>query len=139
MAAAAARRASVGDLAAIEETLQDLAQAADSPSFRSADRRFHQRVAQASGNSVLVAMVDSLWAQMFTPIFERLGRRTGLLPERRDLARDEHMAIVAAIGAHDPEAARRAMGRHLGNVEAILTGERGDEIVRQGALAEASR
>jgi len=139
VAAAAARRASRHDLAAIEETLLDMARSTDSPSFRSADRRFHQRIAQASGNSVLVAMVDSLWAQMFTPIFERLGRRTGLLPERRDLARDEHMAIVAAISAHDPEAARRAMSTHLGNVEAILTGERGDEVARERALAEASK
>jgi DNA-binding FadR family transcriptional regulator len=139
IAAAAARRASVADLAAIEETLHDMAQAADSPSFRSADRRFHQRIAQASGNSVLVAMVDSLWAQMFTPIFERLGRRTGLLPERRDLARDEHMAILRAVAGRDPEAARHAMDAHLGNVEAVLTGERGDATARESALAEVAR
>jgi len=139
VAAAAALRATADDLAAIEDTVLDMAHAADSPSFRNADRRFHQRIAQATGNSVFVAMVDSLWSQMFTPIFERLGRRTGLLPERRDMARDEHMVIVAAIAARDPEAARRAMDTHLGKVEAILTDERGDATARESALVEASK
>jgi DNA-binding FadR family transcriptional regulator len=139
VAAAAARCAAETDIAAIEETLADMAQAADSTSFRAADRRFHQRIAQTTGNSVFVAMVDGLWAQMFTPIFERLGRRTGLLPERRDTAREEHSAILAALAARDPEGARRAMDAHLRNVEEILTGERPDESARETIVAEAVR
>ena len=139
IAAAAATRASADDIAAIEETLPDMQQSADSLSFRAADRRFHQRVAQATGNGVFVGMVDSLWSQMFTPLFERLGRRTGLLPERRETARDEHTVIVAAIVARDPDAARRAMDAHLGNVQTILSGDRAELAARQPSVVGVSK
>jgi DNA-binding FadR family transcriptional regulator len=138
IAAAAANRAGADDIAAIEATLLDMEHSADSHSFRAADRRFHQRIAQATGNGVFVGMVDSLWSQMFTPIFERLGRRTGLLPERRDMAHDEHSVIVAAIVARDPEGAHRAMDVHLGNVQTILSSDR-SEPARREAMAGVSK
>jgi DNA-binding FadR family transcriptional regulator len=139
VAAAAATRANADDLAVIGETIEDMMQAADSTSFRAADRRFHQRIAQATGNGVFVAMVDNLWSQMFTPIFERLGRRTGLLPEARETALEEHQAIAKAIVARDPEAARRAMDTHLGKVQAILSGEGGETVTREPSMAEIAK
>jgi DNA-binding FadR family transcriptional regulator len=139
IAAAAATRAGADDIAAIRETLVQMEQSTDSLSFRDADRLFHQRIAHATGNGVFVSMVDSLWSQMFTPIFERLGRRTGLLPERRDMARSEHGRIVAAIAVRDPEAARNAMDAHLGTVQATLSGESAEPTVRELRVAEAGR
>jgi len=76
---------------------------------------------------------------MFTPIFERLGRRTGLLPEARETALGEHQAIAKGIIARDPEAARRAMDTHLGKVQAILCGESREAVAREASMAEASK
>src|SRR5215212_8730743 len=75
IASAAATAASPADLAGIAETLEQMRAAlAAGRDIRSADRLFHTRVAAATGNTVLVSVVDQLWEGTFAPIFSGLSR-----------------------------------------------------------------
>jgi len=87
--------------------------------------RSHVRIGLASHNSVLTAIVDECWADMYSPMFERMGAITGLIanrcsPQQRDKTKLEHGDVYRAIAAHDAAAARAAMDRHLEGVERIL-------------------
>lgn len=127
VAALAAELATPGEIAAIAETVRLIAAAHDTPSHRAADHLFHTRIGLASHNGVLAAIVDECWAEMYSPMFERMGAITGLIvarcsPQQRDLTVGEHDAVYRAIAAHDAAAARAAMDAHLLGVEAILAG-----------------
>jgi len=125
VAALAARLATPAEIAAISETITMIGAAKDTPAHRAADHLFHVRVALASHNAVLTAIVDECWADMYSPMFERMGAITGLIanrcsPQQRDKTKLEHGDVYRAIAAHDPAAARAAMDRHLEGVERIL-------------------
>ena len=127
VAALAARLATPAEIAAIAETVSLIANAHDTPSHRAADHQFHVRIGVASHNSILATIVDECWAEMYSPMFERMGAVTGLImtrcsPQQRDTTVAEHEAVHRAIAAHDPDAARAAMDAHLAGVEAILIG-----------------
>jgi DNA-binding FadR family transcriptional regulator len=130
IAASAAVTASPADIRRLDETVAALEEAPDHRASQHADCRFHALIAEATRNSVLVSIVEGLWAHMFSPIFETLSLRTGL-PESRRMTLADHAAIVAAIKAGDAGAAREAMRRHLENVRAILsTGDGASRPVR---------
>lgn len=76
------------------------------------DRNFHLRIAQASDNSPLLAIVTQLFDERNGPLFARLGRHF----ERETTWKQavaEHRAVVRAIERHDPARARAAMTSHL--------------------------
>lgn len=74
------------------------------------DRLFHLKVAQLSGNSVLVSLVSLL-----APGGVAVGRDLeGAGGGRLRCALGEHEAILRAIASGDAPAARRAMEEHLG-------------------------
>ena len=127
VAALAAQLATPEEIAAIAETVSMIAAAQDTPSHRAADHKFHVRIGLASHNNILTTIVDECWAEMYSPMFERMGTVTGLIaarcsPQQRDLTIAEHEAVYRAIVARDPPAARAAMDAHLVGVEAILIG-----------------
>ena len=76
------------------------------------DQLFHLRIAEASGNSALALVVRTLWAQRTGPLFLQLEHHFDT-PALWSAAIDEHQAVLGAIEAHDPAAARAAMRRHL--------------------------
>ncbi len=139
VAALAAQVATRAETDAIAETVRMISAAHDTPSHRSADHLFHVRIGLASHNSVLTEIVDECWAEMYSPMFERMGAVTGLIvtrcsPQQRDTTIAEHEAVYRAIAAQDPEAARAAMDAHLIGVEAILVG--GDAAEKELARRE---
>jgi len=88
------------------------------------DRNFHIRIAQASDNSALQAVVTQLFDERNGPMFQTLGGHF----EREATwhqAVDEHRAVVETIIARDPDMARAAMSGHLdkshGRFSASLT------------------
>jgi DNA-binding FadR family transcriptional regulator len=146
VAALAAQLATAEEIAAIAETVAMIAAAQDTTAHRAADHKFHVRIGHASHNNILTTIVDECWAEMYSPMFARMGAVTGLIvsrcsPQQRDVTVAEHEAVYRAIAARDPAAARAAMDAHLIGVEAILIG--GDvaekELVRRerqgGAVA----
>lgn len=125
VAALAAKLATPAEVAAIAETIAMISAAQDTPEHRAADHLFHVRIGLASHNAVLTAIVDECWADMYSPMFERMGAITGLIasrcsPHQRDKTNIEHGDVYRAIAAHDPDGARAAMDRHLEGVERIL-------------------
>ncbi len=78
------------------------------------DRLFHMRIVEACENSVLARVVSELYDERHNPLFEQLGSHF----ETADswaMAIAEHTAVIAAIAARSPEAARAAMATHLSN------------------------
>jgi len=76
------------------------------------DVAFHLAVAQASANSVLLDTVDRYGQARSGPLFTRLGDYFES-PASWAAALSEHEEVLAAIAAHDPQIARKAMQKHL--------------------------
>jgi GntR family transcriptional repressor for pyruvate dehydrogenase complex len=81
----------------------------------SADRQFHVAIAESTGNSALVSVIDDLWeirqtSPMVINLMEK-ARSRGVKP-----VVEEHRRIAAALRKHDPVAARAAMQGHITGV-----------------------
>lgn len=80
-----------------------------------ADRRFHLAIAAATRNTALAGVVEGLWDLRYhSPACHDTlsrARRVGVRPRV-----DEHRAVLDALKAHDPQAARKAMRAHLEQV-----------------------
>ena len=77
-----------------------------------ADRAFHMRIAEASGNSALALVIQTLWDLRMGPMYRALERKLEYPAMAAETLR-EHQAVVAAIARHDARAARAAMRRHM--------------------------
>jgi DNA-binding FadR family transcriptional regulator len=77
-----------------------------------ADRLFHVRVAEATGNSVLVGVVTRLFDSRLGPLFDQLHSHFEK-PEIWADAIAEHREVLKALRAKDPARARAAMQGHM--------------------------
>lgn len=112
-AALAAKSARKAQIAAIDEALQHMhAEMQGEKQPLDADRLFHLRIAEATGNGALVAVVKMLWDERTGPLYQQLEHHYDS-PELWTAALAEHRAVVKAIADHNPDAARTAMQRHL--------------------------
>ena len=113
VAALAAANAQKGDLKAIKSGLQQMKlEAARDEVPRQGDEAFHEAIAQACGNSVLLDTVQRYWMARNGPLFERLGDYFEH-PASWQTAIAEHQKVMHAIEARDSSAARKAMQKHL--------------------------
>ena len=113
LAANAARQMKKAQIAGLREALvlmQEEVAAGQMPTR--GDRLFHLRIAEASHNSVLQRVVAQLYDERHNPVFEQLGNHFETAASWTK-AIDEHRAVIDAIAAHSPEAAREAMATHL--------------------------
>ncbi len=76
------------------------------------DRLFHVRVAEIAENGPLLRTVTELYDQRNNPLFEQMGHHFENDKSWRK-AIVEHRAVIAAISAKKPDAARAAMHLHL--------------------------
>ena len=112
-AALAAKSAKKAQLRAIEEALGTMQKELDDDRQPlDGDRMFHMRIAEATGNGALVAVVDMLWVDRTGPLYTQLEHHYDS-PGLWQSAMAEHRAVLKAIAAKDPEGARTAMQRHL--------------------------
>ena len=72
----------------------------------------HDAIRVAAGNAILGRFMESIRA-----LGVASRRRTGARRTVHERSVKDHRAIVAALRAHDAEAASAAMHRHLENVE----------------------
>ena len=113
VAALAAANAQKSHIKAIQTGLKQMQhEAARDEVPRQGDEAFHQAIAQACGNSVLLDTVQRYWQARNGPLFERLGDHFER-PESWQTAIAEHQAVLRAIEVRDPSAARKAMQKHL--------------------------
>ena len=114
----AAQRAGEEAVAAMEEALEQMQPAIDSPDVAAlvqADLAFHHALCAAAGNAALTEFADTLG--------EQLVRERGTiwnLPGRPARSLVEHRAICDAVREGDPRRARKAVLQHLESVEADL-------------------
>ncbi|MGB3553490.1 MAG: FCD domain-containing protein [Jannaschia sp.] len=120
IAARAAVAMDAGQLIAIEGSIEAMALANGRATHRTADRAFHVGLAATTRIEPLVRIVDDLWSQMFSPIFERMGALTGLFGDPQDTALAHHRAILDALAARDPDLSRKRMQAHLIDVRRVL-------------------
>ena len=112
-AALAAKAASQSQLRAIREAHVNMVR--ESKRHHNpldADRQFHVRIAEASGNSALVLVVQTLWDQRVGPLYRSLELKLEY-PQMAEETVHEHQAILSAIVRRDPRAARAAMKKHM--------------------------
>lgn len=115
-AALAAERRDADDLTDIEAAFEALeASVREGRLGVDADERFHIAIAKATHNDYYVSVQTSLHAHIVFGM--NLLRNLSLLrtAQRLRLVQDEHRAIVDAIAASQPQAARIAMQTHIDN------------------------
>ena len=87
--------------------------------YESWDNRLHRAIAEATRNSLLLALFDTLNAVRRAVVWGRLrANKTRPDPDHHSFA--EHEAVVAAIAERDMERAAACMRRHLESVERNL-------------------
>ncbi|HXW14071.1 MAG TPA: FadR/GntR family transcriptional regulator [Terriglobia bacterium] len=116
LAARAAAHATADDTSEMEEILDRQEEKLHrGESTISEDTEFHYAVALASGNSVVLKVLDIIMDML------RDSRERSLQVEGRpQKSLTGHRRILAAIKRHDAEAARDAMRRHIEDVEEIV-------------------
>lgn len=113
IAALAAQAANAGDIDSIQQALAQMeAEWRTGGSPQPADMLFHERIAEATGNGVLVATVRQLIDARKGPLFSKFSNYFDT-PDTWRIVINEHRAILDAIAAHDPESARAAMKKHM--------------------------
>ncbi len=110
LAAKHAKRAQVDAIAAALDEMQAEMDAGAMP--LAADRLFHLRIAEATGNGALVYVVRLVWEERTGPLYQQLEHHYDS-PRLWNTAMAEHRRVIDAIAVHDPAAARAAMQRHL--------------------------
>jgi DNA-binding FadR family transcriptional regulator len=140
-AALAAQRINDAELAQLEKLVAEMEAENEHDVVMSedADRRFHMTIAQATQNSAMVAMVEMLWdvrnrSPQSVRFLEHV-RAVGVKP-----IINEHTAILKALRARDPNAARAAMRDHLASViEGVLQATEVEAVERARAAIAAQR
>lgn len=112
IAALAATRSGDQHIATMRETLNVMDQSFDDPqACIDADLDFHLTLAEAVGNPVILALIDSIVDVLREKRMRVFEVRGGV-----ERARLHHSKILDAIEARDPAAAREAMRAHLRQV-----------------------
>lgn len=141
-AALAATQVSDEELSDIARLIEEIAREnALHDGAEQSDRAFHLAIARATRNAAIFDAVERLWDLRST------SPEAALLHEKARTANikpvvDEHTAILDALRARDPAAARSAMRAHLAHVlDSLLfaTEERQIEEVRRTARAQRER
>jgi DNA-binding GntR family transcriptional regulator len=92
-----------------------LAEDGDTAGFHQLDAQMHELILSFTGYRRLAALAETSW------IHVNRARHLNLpLPGRMQTTLAEHKAIVAALEARDPEAARQATRHHLGQLIRLL-------------------
>jgi GntR family transcriptional regulator, transcriptional repressor for pyruvate dehydrogenase complex len=116
----AARVIDAEELSQLEACLARSSAAVENPeAFLQTDLDLHNIIIESAGNRTLALFMKSI-----TQINIASRQRTNELPEVRRRTLKHHRAIVAALKAHDQEAAATAMRSHLAYVEDQLKSTR---------------
>lgn len=119
IARVAALNATPASLARMHQCTQRMISAADWRQYESWDNQFHRTVAEATQNSLLVGLLDTLNAVRRQVNWGRL-RANPKRPPSNHHSFAEHEAIMAAIHDRDTQGASNAMRVHLQSVERNL-------------------
>jgi DNA-binding FadR family transcriptional regulator len=120
----AAERRGEGDLQAIRQVVQAMAQnMEDFEAYTRLDVEFHMCIASASHNAMLVYLVESIRDALRNTIVTGLRSR-GPMPHIETI-QQSHEALLQTITDQDVEASRLAMIRHFDDAIDAITNPRG--------------
>jgi len=119
LAREAALNATSAEIAEMHQCLRASREATTWRQYENCDNRLHRLVAEASHNTVLIALFDTLNAVRRAVVWGRLRNNVERPPADHHSFR-EHDALVNAIADRDLAAAGTAMDRHLHAVQANL-------------------
>lgn len=141
-AALAATQITAEGLAELERLVEEIdRENQSSHGTEQADRAFHLAIAKATRNTAIFEAVERLWdlraASPESALLHEKARHANIKP-----VVEEHTAVLNALRAHDPVAARAAMRSHLAAVlDSLLfaTEEKAIEEARRAAKAKRDR
>jgi GntR family transcriptional regulator, transcriptional repressor for pyruvate dehydrogenase complex len=117
-AALAATHRTAEDLTKIGEAIGAMQWGSATPDeLHRADVRFHIAIGEATGNRATAALIEALRAILYSALHGPLFTRTDSV-DFSSATIGEHIQIVEAIKAAEPDAARTAMRKHLDRVTA---------------------
>lgn len=116
IAAVAAESRKDSDLDRIYSALAEMREKMhDKEANEAADRLFHLRIAESTGNSVLLQMVTAVWDHTKAPIWSQLEAHFHT-PALRRASQDDHQRVFNALLERDADEARKAMRAHIERV-----------------------
>jgi GntR family transcriptional repressor for pyruvate dehydrogenase complex len=114
IAALAAVRATDDDIAALRAAVETMdAHVEEADAFIAADNRFHQILANATNNNLILTLIHPIMELLTEQRKHIFGVQGG--PQR---GQQHHKMLLDAVIRHDPDAARAAMQAHLRQVGA---------------------
>jgi DNA-binding GntR family transcriptional regulator len=118
LARSAAEHVTAADLADLEATIVEMRRRLeqdDRLGYSELNSQFHRRIWKMADNELAASLLATLKSQSI-----RVQYRTILQPGRAGQSMREHVAILAALTAGDPEATEAAMAEHLSHVVSTL-------------------
>jgi DNA-binding FadR family transcriptional regulator len=117
----AATRATAGEIGQMQHLLEKADSARQTRTWELWDIALHRTIALSAHNTLLLAIFDAFNAMRGLPEWARL-RASSLTPERVELYRRHHWAVVDAIVQRSPTLAEEAMRIHIEAVKGNLLG-----------------
>lgn len=130
------------DLALLRQLLDEMAADIDDDARATEiDRNFHLTIASASGNKAIIHVIKTLW-RFRTELPGVRDAHATICHHDGSARQQEHAAIVDALAAHDPAAARLAMRQHFNRLLTAMldaTEQRAIEEIQNRAAASRAR
>jgi len=105
----------IADVRALGAEMAAAVERAEMMRYSELNARLHGRVRSIAGHTSATRILEQLNGQMVRHQF-----RLSLVPGRPSVSLPEHLAVIDAICARDPDAAERAMRGHLTSVLTAL-------------------
>lgn len=124
--AMAARRATDEDIAILEQAVAIMETSLDDPeTFVRADSAFHMALANATKNELIVKMIEPI-----VDLLHEMRVNISETPSGLQHGQYHHMRILAAVKAHDPDAARQAMLLHMEQIQQDINTSQGLDMTQ---------
>jgi GntR family transcriptional repressor for pyruvate dehydrogenase complex len=131
----AAKRSRPEDLQRLHDICDNHQRRLDEGDARGAselDYQFHRELTRASGNELLLAMLDSISDVLLEIRFQSMN-----LPHVGEDGLRAHRRILKAVKSGSPEAARDAMAKHLADAERVW--REGPRVIKPSARKPKSK
>lgn len=114
-------QANKADIEAIRTSLLEAERATDFVKFEYWDGQFHQMLAEATHNSLIIDLFQIVTQSRDTAEWGEL-KKGSITAERREIYCQEHTRIIEALQARNARLAEKAIESHLGTVRQNLLG-----------------
>lgn len=124
VAALAAIKANAIDISRMDSCLTEMRDSTSFSHWKRLDQRFHRLLAEATHNTLIVVLFDTLHSQGLESLHSRIEEVFGSISGPKDATDNQHIAILDAVRLHAPERAEQMMREHLQSVRVTLFGLR---------------